>query len=239
MVLLLGEVELVDVDDVVVVVVDDEVVVLVDVDVLDVLVLDDEVLVLLVELVLVLVLVLVDFELLVDVLVLVEDDENVVVDVDVKVLVVVLDDEVVLVEEDDVVDVVVEDVVVETLVVAVEVPVDVWVVDGDVIWHPKNVPFFWRVIISFSADAKRLRRDSPVPSRSRSLSTSSITWMLPNPSSRQPTSNTLPSKLPPSKSVISCATAARPGAVTVSHVDRLFDMSTKLYRGAEPTLPPT
>ena len=43
----------------------------------------------------------------------------------------------------------------ETLVVAAEVLVDVWVVDSDVIWHPKDVLFFWPLIISFSAGRKK------------------------------------------------------------------------------------
>ena len=147
------------------------------------------------------------------------------VDVDVDVVVLVLDE--------------VDDVVVETEVVALDVMVDVCVVDGDVISQPWNVPENCSMTTSFSASAKRVRRDSLVPRMSSFLSTSRIMCTLPLKSMRHPTSKILPPAFPRSKSVTSFVNAASPIAVNVRHEVVLPDMSIKLYRCGEPTAPPS
>jgi hypothetical protein len=104
---------------------------------------------------------------------LVDADEIVVVDVD------VLEDERVENELVVLVLVVVEDEVVDTDVVALDVSVDVTVVDGDVISQPWNVPASCFTTSSLSADANKPRTDSPVPRVSSLASTSRMTCTFP------------------------------------------------------------
>ena len=95
--------------------------------------------------------------------------------------------EVVVVLEEVLVDVVVvvvelvddDDVVVETDVVALDVIVDVCVVDGEVISHPWNVPENCSMMTSLSASANSVRSDTLVPSMSSFKSTSKMTCTLP------------------------------------------------------------
>ena len=156
-----------------------------------------------------------------------EVDEPVVEDVVVMVL-----------DEVDVLELVlVEDEVVDTDVVALDVSVDVTVVEGDVISHPRKVPASCLATRSFSAAANNLRSDSPVPSVSSSPFTSNMTCTFPlKKSVRHPTSNVLPSAFPPAKSVTSLVNPASPTAVTARHELVLPDKSTMLYRE---TLPPS
>jgi hypothetical protein len=161
-----------------------------------------------------------------DVVVLVDVDEDVVVDVD------VLLDELVTVDvdEDVVVDVVVDDVVVDTEVVALEVRVDVCVVDGDVISQLKNVSLNWRLASSFIASSSSVVRALPVLAMmSSSSAVFSTMWTWPTMSVRQPRSKYVPFDKPSSCWVISRSSSSRPTMVLSRQMLMFWVVSTTLY----------